>query len=253
MTEAEWLACTEPAAMLEFLRTGGKASDRQLRLFACACCRLIWDRFPDPCNRDLVVAVEDHPDGSFQDPDLEEAIVASSRREHECKGERAYWAAKYLGRGFYKVTAAEGAFVVASTVLFAGHGREVWVEVQFAHHDALLGRPFRVPAPLPAEVAVEAAMQAALLRDVLGRLPFRDVRLDPGWLAWHSGIVPQLAAAAYEERSLSSGELDSVRLAVLADALDEADCDDAELLGHLRGPGPHVRGCWAVDLLLGRT
>ena len=42
------------------------------------------------------------------------------------------------------------------------------------------------------------------------------------------------------------------RLAVLFDALEEAGCDDAEILNHLRSPGPHVRGCWAVDLLLGK-
>jgi hypothetical protein len=49
-----------------------------------------------------------------------------------------------------------------------------------------------------------------------------------------------------------AGRLDPTRLAVLADALEEAGCADAELLGHLRGPGLHVRGCWAVDSLLGR-
>jgi hypothetical protein len=62
--------------------------------------------------------------------------------------------------------------------------------------------------------------------------------------------VSTLATAAYEERSLPSGELDSLRLAVLADALEESGCQDAEILGHLRSPGPHVRGCFALDLLL---
>lgn len=52
--------------------------------------------------------------------------------------------------------------------------------------------------------------------------------------------------------TISDGTLDPVRLAILADALEDADCDHADLLTHLRGPGPHVRGCWAVDLLLGK-
>jgi hypothetical protein len=62
-----------------------------------------------------------------------------------------------------------------------------------------------------------------------------------------------LARAAYWYRLLPSGHLDPARLAVLADDLEDAGCTDPDLLGHLRGPGPHVRGCWAVDLLLGKA
>ena len=61
-----------------------------------------------------------------------------------------------------------------------------------------------------------------------------------------------LAQTAYEERVLPGGHLDPARLAVLADALEEAGCTDAEILDHLRGPGSHVRGCWALDLVLGK-
>jgi hypothetical protein len=64
--------------------------------------------------------------------------------------------------------------------------------------------------------------------------------------------VSSLAQAAYDVRLLPSGELDAARLAVLSDALEEAGCTDGALLSHLRGPGPHVRGCWAVDLILGK-
>jgi hypothetical protein len=78
------------------------------------------------------------------------------------------------------------------------------------------------------------------------------VAVDPAWLAWHDGAVVKLAEAVYEERELPSGHLDAGRLAILADMLEEAGCCDAGLLGHLRGPGPHVRGCFAVDLLLGK-
>ena len=53
-------------------------------------------------------------------------------------------------------------------------------------------------------------------------------------------------------RAVWLADLDPDRLAVLADALEEAGCDNADLLSHLRGPGPHVRGCWALDLLLGK-
>ena len=69
---------------------------------------------------------------------------------------------------------------------------------------------------------------------------------------WHGGAIPKLAQAVYDERELPSGYLDAGRLAVLADALEEADCTNAEILAHCRGPGPHVRGCFAVDALLGK-
>ena len=96
----------------------------------------------------------------------------------------------------------------------------------------------------------ERAHQASLLRDTFN--PFRPVRLDPAWLAWNGGTVKRLAQAAYEHRILPEGRLDPQRLAVLADALEEAGCSDKGTLRHLRGPGPHVRGCHVVDLLLGR-
>jgi hypothetical protein len=79
--------------------------------------------------------------------------------------------------------------------------------------------------------------------------PFRPATVNPAWL---TPAVTSLAAAAYEERSLPSGELDPPRLAVLADALEDGGCADPDLLGHLRSAGPHVRGCWALDLVLGK-
>jgi hypothetical protein len=98
--------------------------------------------------------------------------------------------------------------------------------------------------PRPEVQAAGRALYAWLLRDVFGPLPFRPVAPDPAWLAWRGGTVPRLARAAYDDRAFD-------RLPVLADALEEAGCDDADILGHLRGPGPHARGCWVVDALLG--
>jgi hypothetical protein len=64
--------------------------------------------------------------------------------------------------------------------------------------------------------------------------------------------VRHLAEGIYEERQMPVGTLDTARLAILADALIDAGCDDAELIQHCRSAGPHVRGCWAVDLILGK-
>ena len=85
-----------------------------------------------------------------------------------------------------------------------------------------------------------------MMREVFGN-PFRPApAIDPSWLAWNGGTVRKLAQAIYDDRAFD-------RLPVLADALEDAGCNDAELLSLCRGPGPHARGCWALDLLLGKA
>lgn len=85
-----------------------------------------------------------------------------------------------------------------------------------------------------------------LLRDVMGN-PFRPAPVvDPAWLEWERGLVRHLATVAYDGRAYD-------RLPILGDALEDAGCDHAELLVHLRGEGPHVLGCWALDALLGKS
>jgi hypothetical protein len=96
----------------------------------------------------------------------------------------------------------------------------------------------------------ENKVQCQLLRDIFGD-PSRPLQpIDPSLLIWNDGAVLKLAQAAYDERRLPSGELDPGRLAVLADALEEAGESDEQLLRHLRSAGPHVRGCVAVDAVL---
>ena len=105
---------------------------------------------------------------------------------------------------------------------------------------------------------------AALLRDIFGNV-FRQERWrwtkprggDPGnvvhcmdsrlrqWLRWHDGLVRKIAQTIYDERRFED-------MPVLADALEEAGCKNEEMLNHCRGEGLHVRGCWVVDLLLGK-
>jgi hypothetical protein len=91
----------------------------------------------------------------------------------------------------------------------------------------------------------ESDAQIKLLWDVVGN-PFRPVAIAPNSLTWHSGAVPTLAQVIYEEHHFDD-------LPVLADALEEAGCTDSEILNHCRGPGPHVRGCWVIDLILGKS
>lgn len=89
----------------------------------------------------------------------------------------------------------------------------------------------------------EDQVQCDLVRDLCS--PFRRIEPDPVWIGPESGPVRQMAAVLYEGRRFED-------MPILADALEDAGCDSSELLGHLRGPGPHARGCWALDLLLGR-
>jgi hypothetical protein len=90
----------------------------------------------------------------------------------------------------------------------------------------------------------ELKVQCQLLRCIFGH-PFRTATLAPEWLAWNAGTALKIARAVYEERAFD-------RLPILADALEDAGCDDADILAHCRGGGPHVRGCWVVDLILGK-
>jgi hypothetical protein len=102
--------------------------------------------------------------------------------------------------------------------------------------------------------AAELQVQVTLLRDIVGN-PFRPLPPRRGkrawehkkhlWLAWNNGTVPKVAQAIYDERAFD-------RMPELADALEQAGCANADILAHCREPGPHVRGCWVVDLPLGK-
>jgi hypothetical protein len=88
----------------------------------------------------------------------------------------------------------------------------------------------------------ERGQQTLPLRCIVGN-PFRPVALDPSWL---TTTVVQLACGIYDDRAFD-------RLPILADALQDAGCDSDSVLSHCRDAGPHARGCWVVDLLLGKA
>jgi hypothetical protein len=272
MTETEWLYSTDPIEMIEFLRGNpisedtvtwwndrwqidevSKGNDRKFRLFACACCRRIWKHIPEACNRDAVVAVEEFLEKRTSGSALHDALVASSAVEYTDDGkkrsERGYWIVKYLGRGFYKMTAAASALLVASQVMFMAdeeYGREAGHEFNSCYYTAAgyFMTPFRWPLPMPAAVEAERVAQADLLRCIFGN-PFRPVALDPVLLKWKDVTIVKLAQTIYQE-----GAFD--RMPILADALEDAGWENLDILSHCRGPGLHVRGCCAVDLVLGK-
>jgi hypothetical protein len=217
MNEREWNASTDPAAMLRHVRDRGLLTERKARLFAAACCRRHWGLL-DEWGRRAVEAAERHADGNAREewPAARGAFLAG------------------LGRA-----ASRGP---------AFHGRAA---VSYLLEDA---RPN--PAGYAAAVSAwaahaavspeaEKAVQASILRDLFGPQPFRRVAVEAGWLAWNDRTVAKLASAIYDERAFD-------RMPVLADALEEAGCSDDALLGHLRGPGLHWLGCFALDAILGK-
>ena len=91
----------------------------------------------------------------------------------------------------------------------------------------------------------ELNAQAHLLRDIFGN-PFRSAAINPAWLRWNDGAAAAIAQKIYDDRDFSL-------MPVLADALEEAGCTNGDILDHCRQPGEHVRGCWVVDLVLGKS
>jgi hypothetical protein len=215
MDEQEWLTCRYPSSMLT-QRRGWHRSHRKLRLLAAAVCRRIWSLLPPKC-RLAVEVVERRAEGQATKEELQNACPMYVQRAGPAHNSVVFAAAPSpYYRSWMSQTLSHAAWAIAKD-----------------------GPKFDA----------ERRAQCDLIRDIFGN-PFRPATVDRAWLSWNDGTLPKLAQAIYEERTLPAGHLDTTRLAVLADALEEAGCDDADILAHCRGPGPHVRGCWVIDLLL---
>jgi hypothetical protein len=214
MTEAEWLDCTEPGRMLSLLLEAG---ERKLRLLTCACLRRLWPLLPGGPCRQAVEVGEAWADDLASREGLRGAFESAVKFPGEAGEESSVQTIFGMGEGNFGRTIEEVAAGAAD--VFPDYGAALHAAGELAVRQ---GRGDE-----------ERATLARLLRCVFGPL--------------------SLAQVAYDQRLLPSGMLEPARLALLADALEEAGCTNADLLGHLRGPGPHVRGCWALDLLLGKT
>jgi hypothetical protein len=217
MTEADWLSATEPQAMLAFLRDSCRVSERKLRLFACAYARQLWPQLDDERSTRAVEVAEQYADGVAHERDRQKAWQAADDVVVDAVAKPDF------ARAAVVVYAKRCLAKSKDQVLRLDFHFQGWTPVEVRLVKDIFGNPFQGPPAVPAPV-----------------------------LAWNDGAVVRLAAAAYEERLLPQGTLDPARLAVLADALEEAGCADTGLLGHLRGPGPHVRGCHGVDRILQR-
>jgi hypothetical protein len=246
MTEPQWQESASVYPMLMHLHQQCNAARmpggrRRLGLFRCACCRSVWNLFEDESCRRAVEVAERAADGKARREELavahHEAAAAEAQQQRLClesRGDSGWWRAECLFQ------AAKAAAWTATTRFDPRWTLIVCMATRAASAIRSPSQP-----ELMAAHAEHDRLQAGLLRDVFGN-PFRPLPvIDPTWLAWHDRAIPKMAQRAYEERAFE-------QLPILADALEEAGCSDSELVGHCRGPGPHVRGCWVVDLLLAR-
>src|SRR5262249_14005506 len=248
LVEAKWLKSGMPILYLEAER--GWPSPRKQRLFAVACCRRIQHHLPEDSGWPECLAVaERYADKKAKQTELRSALAAFMRSPFaKPRPSRFYrdllaefgattvrWACETSMRRY----AGQAAICAGATAAYAAMPQdERYVPPAESVHQQRWSA---------AERAEEKA-QIELLYDVCGN-PFRPVTVTLGRLPRE---VSRLGFAAYDER-LASGELDTGRLAVLSDALEDAGCSEAEMLSHLRSPGPHYRGCWALDLILGKS
>ena len=289
MTEQEWLACTDPSAMLEFLRGkssdlfdslfdnsqpfgmnpnlfNGKTSDRKLRLFASCCARRVWNILEER-SRKVVEISERYADGLADHAALEVALDQVKRYREAIPSFEEPGYLHFLGEvdniGYWRCrrpleeSAAEfvlglGPELDAETVAKSA----VEVAAGLARADAWEAGPIvgeketvnfrardeRGDAAFQSRRIKEMLAQAVLLRDIIGN-PFQPMTADPSWLTPKTST---LARAIYTRRRFQDTP-------DLASALEDAGCMTREILDHCRGPGPHVRGCWVVDLVLGKS
>jgi hypothetical protein len=218
----------------------GKISDRRLRLFVCACVRLAWDNLT-PASQDAVEVGERFADQAAKRAELNRASRSASQEADQRAAEAE--ATMDPEQGAYdpdedaavRANAAEAARLTLTPRLDLETIQGVMRTIYWAVIQDVNG-----PGGDPDD------WQCMLLREIIGN-PFRPASLN---VVRQSATVVGLARAAYEQRASPAGTLDPDRLAVLADALEDAGCTETPILEHLRGSGPHYRGCWAVDLLL---
>lgn len=288
MTEHEWLTRDDPVKMLDYLKGGkldGLPSDRKLRLFACA----MWRRIPEVLEKFNAVALPDIAERMADQPMSREEIVAALKGTGS--DARFYRDAEGCGSGSYIQYVAQASKHLIAT-LVSGPRSLVEKRAQSSLLRELIGNPFR-------------QLGCMVCRwDAIAYHPDYEKCTDCDfglWLRWSDFTVPRMAQAIYDELAFE-------RLPVLADALEEAGCDNVEIIEHLRGRercgpcevevgsqrmqvsgtfiqldgdwgfpknpkqtpaylpqckhchgsgwrpmrGPHVRGCWVLDLLLGK-
>jgi len=251
MTLDDWLACSDRWLLsLEF----GIFPDRKLHLLTAAFLRRVWDRLPSHHTRFAVEATERFADGR-----LSADALAWARSQAARDSEEIMWLAQGSHEDYNLIEGGGGCCPACDSraeryecqvakqggVLDgarAGIESPAWVAASAAFYTIELENPLFVRDHSSAEFKWEWRSLFATVREVLGEHDTCD-RLNPEWRTFD---VRALARGVHREQAFD-------RLPILADALQDAGCDDEAVLEHCRRPGGHGRGCWVVDLAMGIT
>lgn len=236
MTESEWLTSTRLKSLTDYLLRERVVSQRKLRLYAIACCRRVEHLFGSP---------------GLTHHELRKALDAAERFAEGAIKPRTLnvWrnrAWEALGADFQPTDSAANR--AADAVVRVCQTTSAFLPAASSTVEALAFAADAVKDSPTWRAAYELARRTvfALLRDVVGN-PFRPLpAFDPAWLTANGGLPGRIATGIYEERRFDE-------LPILADVLDDAGCTANEIQKHLRGLGPHDRGCWALDVILNRT
>jgi hypothetical protein len=234
VTEDEWFACTAPSQLFAFLDRKGtfrwplpEEVSRRLRLFACACLYPIRVH-GHAIFKTAIETAERFADGMASSEELKAARRAAAFLA-DPEGEQTYADRPWMQPD------------VVSEVLasVAGLDMQHTVITLVKHGVKLLSVDWEREG---IDAAAFPRFLCQLFRCIFGN-PFHPAAADPSWFRWNDGAIPKVAQAIYDARHFED-------VPILADALEEAGCTSAHLLSHLREPGPHARGCWALDLVL---
>jgi hypothetical protein len=230
MTEQEWLACDDTRKMLGLVRGEDRKClpARRHRLFGVACCRRIWSLLIDARSRNAVEVAERYADGVATVDQLHTAWNETPGAEEAID---------------FAVSGCSPSFRDRRARLEAlGHAAEASAESCYLDALAECVAQEALAAAKAAGIPGEPVAFAALVRDIFGN-PFRSIAFDP---AWRTDTAVTLARQMYESREFGA-------MPILADALQDAGCDNPNILNHCRdASATHVRGCWVVDLVLGK-
>jgi hypothetical protein len=286
MTEADWSDCADPYEMLVYVRVGQngwrdrcagwlclpshRARCRKLLLFASASCRRIFDLLADERSRQALEVCERYADGLARNKDWRQASAAAAEAAFDAESPRLAhgpWLAAAQARAAEAVAGifdmregpTKGALCAREAARAVGRGargdfvmgnlppiavpQEIWYPWQSWSSVGTTTKTQDSEA-LAGEAAwkAEGEAQCHLLRDIIGN-PFQPPSFQP---AWRTPAIVKLAQSIYDERAFG-------RMPDLAAALEKAGCTDRQFVEHAQEPENHVRGCWVLDMVLGKS
>ncbi|QEL13160.1 hypothetical protein [Limnoglobus roseus] len=223
MTEEEWLRGQSPEPLIEKIEQ--LHLSRKISLLGLAFCARLASLVTDSRHRNVFLGAEDYFEG----------IITTEQFDRLLKPVIAMWAQE----GFRTADSIENCLTAAARHALQD-GNAIYLARFVAMAKGLEAGP-EDSVECQRGISTEETALCELIRDIFGN-PFRPVAIDSAWL---TPTTVAIAEGIYAEKAFD-------RLPILADALQDAGCENADILTHLRSDGPHVKGCWALDLVLGK-